>query len=143
MGFLSAIEKQRARPPVETSQEKRPPIKPQEPRKREDPCPNTPPIEKVKIEDASILENMTLGDLGRSNYTLTLWSEVMGDTILLTHDNYTPAPGDPVTYTAHELAHLLRYIGENLKAAHAVKKVLGGRFRCMVEPEEKKKEEET
>ena len=144
MGLLSALENRRTRPP-EAAPEKRPPKMPQEPRKEEGPASNTPgkaasPEELVLLENAGTLEDLGRV-MGRTGCVLTLWSEVLGDAVLVVPDDYRKADGDPVTYTAREMAALLHSEPDLLQAVHAVKKVLGGRVLWTKTREEMEKEE--
>lgn len=120
MGLLGALDRHRA-PAVE----KRPPKMPQDERDGGGPTSNTP-TRAVSVEEAAFLEGLTLEELGRADFVLTLWSEVLGDTVLVVPDHYRKADGDPVTYTPRELAALLYSEPDRLRAVHAVKKVLGG-----------------
>lgn len=129
MGLLSAVEN------AKTTPEKRPPVAVQEQRFEADPIREPPPV------DAAFLEGLTLEELGRTDYVLTLWSEVLGDTVLLVPDHYRKAEGDPVTYTPREMAALLYSEPDRLRAVHAVKKVLGGRLLWTKTGEEMEKEE--
>ena len=125
--------------------EKRPPIMPQDVRDGRGPAPNTPgnaasPEEVVLLENAGTLEDLGR-TLGRTGCVLSLWSEVLGDAVLVVPDHYRKADGDPVTYTPRELAALLHSEPDLLQAVHAVKKVLGGRVLWTKTNEEMAKEE--
>jgi len=122
--------------------EKRPPETAQEPRKRGAlaSTPREPPFASLEASQVAALGSMTLEDLGRGDLVLTVWSEVLKDTVLLAPDRYRPRAGDPVTYTARELASLL-HVGEaSLRAVHRLKKVFGGRVLWTKELPPKKEE---
>ena len=130
---------------AKVSPENRPPIMPQEPRKEEGPTSNTPG-NAASLEEVALLENAgTLEDLGktlgRTGCVLTLWSEVLEDAVLVVPDHYRKADGDPVTYTAREMAALLHSEPDLLRAVHAVKRVLGGEVLWTKTKEEMAKEE--
>jgi len=108
------------------SPEKRPPVRLQETRDERTLTSNTP-----------LLETMTLEELGRADVVFTVWSEVLGDTVLFVPDHYKPAEGDPATFSAKELAVLLLVPRDSIRAVHAVKKVLGGRLLWTKKEEEK------
>lgn len=68
------------------------------------------------------LRHLTLGELDAAGAVLEVWSEVLGEPLLLVPDTYTPAPEDPVTYTHGEVKALMGADEDTLKGVHLVKK---------------------
>ena len=62
---------------------------------------------------------------GLRQVTLKVWSEVLGETILLVPD--TPTAGDPVAYTHEEIRILTGANEDELRAVHKIKKAFDGR----------------
>jgi hypothetical protein len=90
--------------------------------------------------DRDAVENMTLSELAHGDQAVTMWSEVLQDKILLVPDGYRRKPGDPVTYTAHEIDVLASMKSdENRREIHKVKKLMGG---IVMTPEEVEKMKE-
>ena len=124
--FAQAARNLETRGKERPSPENRPPKTVQEPRKKEALASTPREVPSASLE-AAVLGSMTLEELGRKEVVLTVWSEVLEDTVLLVPNHYRPGAGDPVTYTAHELASLLHAEEASLRAVHGIKKVLGGR----------------
>lgn len=89
----------------------------------------------VNLQDEAVLEALSFKELAAEGVVLEVWSEVLGETILLVPNDYTPAPGDPVTYTHAEAEVLMEADEDQIKAAHKLKKALGGRVLGMKEKE--------
>ena len=82
------------------------------------------------------LRDYTLGELAAEGVALEVWSEVLGESLLLVPDTYTPAPEDPVTYTHAEIRVLMGADEDTLRGVHKVKKTFKVRVLGTKETEE-------
>jgi hypothetical protein len=78
-------------------------------------------------QDEARLRNLSLEELAAGGMVLEVWSEVVGETILLVPDTYTPSPEDPVTYTHAEMKVLMDADEDLVKDAHQIKKTFKAR----------------
>jgi len=78
-------------------------------------------------QDEARLRNLSLEELAAEGMVLEVWSEVLGETILLVPDDYTPAPEDPVTYTHEEIKTLMEADENLVKDTHQIKKTFKAR----------------
>ena len=85
------------------------------------------------LQAAEDFQKRTFSELAVDGVAVSIWSEVLGESILLVPDTYTPAPGDPVTYTHEEARILMDLDEEDLRVLHKVKKALAGRVRKIEE----------
>jgi len=79
------------------------------------------------LQDEAVLGALSFKELAEEGVALKVWSEVLGETILLVPNDYTPAEGDPVAYTHAEAEVLMSTDEDQIKAAHKLKKALRGR----------------
>jgi hypothetical protein len=70
---------------------------------------------------------MSFGELTAEGLVMEVRSEVLGETILLVPDTYTPSPEDPVTYTHAEMKVLMDADEDLVKDAHQIKKTFKAR----------------
>jgi len=74
----------------------------------------------------------TFSDLEAAGVVFSIWSEVLGETILLTPEAYQPRPGDPVSYTYEEARLLLEAVveggEEEARRLHLFKKAMRGKL---------------
>jgi len=108
-------------------QEKRPSTLPVETRSPE-PLASTTTAANDFTFDLAALDNVNLEDFARGRTVLTIRSEILEDVFLLVPDSYVKRPGDPVAYTVKEAEVLLSLPGDLMKAAHSLKKTIGGRI---------------
>lgn len=77
-------------------------------------------------------ESRTFPELEAAGVVLSIWSEVLGETILLTPEAYEPRPGDPVSYTYEEARLLLEAVSETgedgARRLHHFKKSMRGKL---------------
>ena len=78
--------------------------------------------------DAAAIDEINLEDFARGRTVLTIRSEILEDVFLLVPDSYVKRAGDPVAYTVQEAEVLLSLPGDLAKAAHSLKKKIGGRI---------------
>ena len=77
---------------------------------------------------------MTLEELTAAGLVLKVWSEVLGESVLLVPDTYTPTAGDPITYTHEEVKVLTEGSEDEVRAVHKIKKAFRGRI-CQADKE--------
>ena len=86
--------------------------------------------EEVAAGVAVDIRNMSLREFARAALVVVVWSEVLGERVVLASDNAIIDPGERrgVVYRAEELQELLACPAEELRTIHTVKRIFRGRI---------------